>query len=37
MIGTPDHGKDIVDSINIYNKRCLKGKMCMVGISEADD
>jgi len=28
MIATPGHGKDIVDSINAFDKRYLKGKMC---------
>ena len=37
MIGTPGHGKDLVDSINISDKRYLKDKMCMIGIPEVDD
>ena len=37
MIGAPGHGKDIVDSINVCDKRYLKGKMCMIGTLEADN
>ena len=37
MIGTPGHGKDIVDVINVCDKRHLKGKMCMIGTPEAGD
>ena len=37
MIGTPGHGKDLVDGINASDKRYLKGKRCMIGTLEADD
>ena len=37
MIGTPGHGKDVVDSTNVCDKRYLKGKMCMFGTPEADN
>ena len=34
MIGSPGHGKDIVDAINACDKQ---EKMCMIGTLEADD
>ena len=37
MIGTPGHGKDIVDTINACDKRYLKEEIYMVGTPEADD
>ena len=37
MIGTPGHGKDLIDGINTSNKRYLKDKMCMIRTPEADD
>ena len=37
MIGAPEHGKDIVNTINACDKSYLKEKMCMVGTPEADD
>ena len=37
MIGAQGHGKDLVDGINTCDKRYLKGKLCMIGIPEADD
>ena len=37
MIGTPEHGKDIVDAINACDRQYLKEKMCMIGTPEADD
>ena len=32
-----DHSKDMIDSINTYDKRCLIGKMCMIGTPEVED
>ena len=37
MIGAPGHGKDIVDTVNVCDKRYLKEKMCMIGTPEAGD
>ena len=37
MIGAPDHGKDLVDSINASNKIYLKCKIYMIGTPEADN
>ena len=37
MIGSPGHGKDIVDATNACDKRFLKEKMNMIGTPEVDD
>ena len=37
MIGAPNHGKDLIDSINTSDKRYVKGKMCMIWTPEPDD
>ena len=37
MIGAPGYGKYLVDGINVYDKRYLKGKMCMIGTPEVDE
>ena len=37
MIGDPGHGKDMVDGINVCDKRYLMGEMCMIDTPEADD
>ena len=36
MIGAPVHSKDIMDVMNSFHNRYLKGKMCMVGTSAVD-
>ena len=36
MIGAPGHSKDIMDVMNTFHNRYLKGKMCMVGTSAVD-
>ena len=37
MIDASGYGKDIIDSINVCDKRYLKSKMCMIGTPEVDD
>jgi hypothetical protein len=36
-IGAPGHGKDIVDGLNATGKLFLQGKMCLIGLPEAND
>ena len=37
MIGVPRNGKDIMDSINVYDKQYLISKICTVGTPEVED
>ena len=37
MIGSPGHGKYVIDGINARDKRYIMEKMCMIGTPEADD
>jgi hypothetical protein len=36
-IGTPGHGKDVVDGLNAIDKQFLQGKTCMIGTPESAD